>query len=93
MEKEFLKGSGLPVPAGLQKGQETFAGPATPDSARRRKQFRFLAAFVFAVLLGFAAFSFMRKSLELASLSYLRERLNPDARGKLTVQEAESMFL
>jgi len=93
MEKESLKGSGLPAPAGLQNFQEACAGPAMPDSARRRKQFRFLAAFVLAVLLGSAAFSFTHRSLELARLSYLRERLNPDARGKLTVQEAESIFL
>jgi hypothetical protein len=96
MEKGYIpqaKGSGIPVPVGLQKSQEAHAGLAMSDSAGRRKQFRFLAAFVLAVVLGFLAFSFMHRSLEIARLSHFYEKTNPDARGRLTVEEAESKFL
>lgn len=96
MEKESVpegKGAGLPVPASLQKVQEAYAVAATPNPAHRRKQFRFLAAFALAVLLGSTAFSFMNRSLEIARLSHLHKKFDPDARGKLTVQETESKFL
>lgn len=96
MEKETVpteKGSGLPTPATLKKVDQALAGPENAGSASRRKQFRFLAALVLAVLLGSTAFSFMRRSLDMARLSHFYEELNPDARGRLTVKEAESKFL
>lgn len=94
MEKETLneKGDGLPVPAGLQKAEDSAARSAS-QSSRRSKRFRLVAGAALAVFIGGHAFSALHRSLERERFANSTGSLNPDSRGKLTVQEAESHFL
>lgn len=93
MEIETLreKGGGLPVPASFQTVEKSYTR-LTSSLSTRKKLLWFIAAAV-AVHVGSYSFSVFRRSLEHARVSGSYSSLNPDHRGKLTVQEAEAHFL
>ena len=90
MEKETLgeKGAGLPIHA--TPGDGLVVAPAT---SRRSKHLRLAAGFALVFLLGTSAFSFAHRRLQKSRSLGLHASLNPDLRGKLTVDEAESHYL